>query len=190
MKTTMKLLPVLLFVLLLGGIGCAPGDTELDTPKESTSPVAEVLIKLVEDDTALELTLTNTGDVELFTALYGHYEGFELILKDASGESLVPLAKEKRRIPGTDQFHPEDGFCFRFTLAPGQSIDAVLPLSVIFPFEPGQEYSLQATRWVHCRNDMEVKWSQDEHGVATGQGYDHHVITSNTLHFEAADGSR
>ena len=190
MKTTMKLLPVLFLALLFCAFGCAPEATELDTPEESAPPVAEVVIKLVEDDTALELTLTNTGDIELFTALYGRHKGFELIVKDASGESLVPLAKERRRIPETYQSHIDDWTPVLLTLAPGQSIDAVLPLSVIFPFEPGQEYSLQATRSVRCRNDMPVKSSQDENGVVTSQGYDDHVITSNTLHFEAPDGSR
>ena len=151
--------------------------------------MAEVVIKLVEDGSALELTLTNTGDIDLFAAVDWYYSGHELILKDASGDPLVPLAMERRRIPGTDEFHPGGGSVFRFTLAPGQSRDALLPLSAIFPFEPGREYSLQATRWVHRRNDMPVEWSQDEHGVATGQGYDHHVIISNTLHFETADSS-
>ena len=142
MKTTMKLLPALLLALL-SAIGCAPETTELDTPEEMTPPVAQLVIKLVEDDAAIELTLTNTGDIDLFTALCGDYAGHRLIVEDASGERLVPLDKERRRIPGTDRFHPEDFISvISLTLAPGESIDAVVSLSTIFPFEAGQEYSL------------------------------------------------
>ena len=152
MKATMNLLRVILFVLLLGAIGCAPEDTEVGTPEEIASPVAEVVIRLLEDGSVLAMTLTNTGDVELTTTSYGFYRGYELILKDALGESLVHLVKEGFRIPGTDEFRPEDWHHFPVGVAPGQSIEAVLPLSAIFPFEPGQEKAAVAAtaraRWL------------------------------------------